>query len=294
MPTSRVCGGNDTQPATLLRKHTVMPAIGVHARDRLPQSSPTVFLLSYPKAGRTWLRALVGKALVEHYGLPEAALLDTSELTRAAGLPIAVFDHDQSDAADWFAVASDSDRSEVRIAENACCSSGEACTTWWCLPTSRPSCASMFMMGPFPISSGTTATVSTRFSRSTAFGRWPGTYPRRSNSFATRNSIAILRRYSRACWPSWARRFRRRRSRWPWIIAASRTCVRQRSRTGSSTTRSVAGRPMTPSHSRCERERSAISKSICRPKISRTSITPSLRGAANSRGRRRQPQEPDK
>ena len=96
MPTSRVCDGNDTQPATLLHKHSVMPAIGVHARDRLPQSSPTVFLLSYPKAGRTWLRALVGKALVEHYGLPEAALLDTSELTRAAGLPIAVFDHDQS------------------------------------------------------------------------------------------------------------------------------------------------------------------------------------------------------
>ena len=97
MPTSRVCDGNDTQPATLLRKHSVMSAIGVHGRDRLPQSSPTVFLLSYPKAGRTWLRALVGKALVEHYGLPEAALLDTSELTRAAGLPIALFDHDHSD-----------------------------------------------------------------------------------------------------------------------------------------------------------------------------------------------------
>ena len=94
MPTSRACDGNDSQPATPLR--TVMPVIGVDARDQLPQSGPNVFLLSYPKAGRTWLRALVGKALVEHYGLPEAALLDTSELTRAAGLPIAVFDHDQS------------------------------------------------------------------------------------------------------------------------------------------------------------------------------------------------------
>ena len=94
MPTSCVCDGNDLHQATLLR--TVMPAVGVHARDPLPQSSPTVFLLSYPKAGRTWLRALVGKALVEHYGLPEATLLDTTELTRAAGLPLAVFDHDQS------------------------------------------------------------------------------------------------------------------------------------------------------------------------------------------------------
>ena len=35
--------------------------------------------------------------MVEHYGLPEALLLDTSELTRAAGLPIALFDHDHSD-----------------------------------------------------------------------------------------------------------------------------------------------------------------------------------------------------
>jgi hypothetical protein len=89
MPTSRVCDGNDTQPATLLRKHSVMSAIGVHARDRLPQSSPTVFLLSYPKAGRTWLRALVGKALVEHYGLPEAALLvRPSFLPQACDRPV--------------------------------------------------------------------------------------------------------------------------------------------------------------------------------------------------------------
>lgn len=55
-----------------------------------------VYLLSYPKAGRTWLRALIGKALVDHYGLPEAQLLDTPLLTRAAGLPVAAFDHDQS------------------------------------------------------------------------------------------------------------------------------------------------------------------------------------------------------
>jgi hypothetical protein len=53
-------------------------------------------LLSYPKAGRTWLRALVGKALVDHYGFPEQRLLDTPSLTHAAGLPLAMFDHDQS------------------------------------------------------------------------------------------------------------------------------------------------------------------------------------------------------
>ena len=55
-----------------------------------------VYVLSYPKAGRTWLRALVGKALVDHHGLPEEMLLDTSAVTRAAGLPVTVFDHDDS------------------------------------------------------------------------------------------------------------------------------------------------------------------------------------------------------
>ncbi len=54
-----------------------------------------VHLLSYPKAGRTWLRALIGKALVDRYALPEQALLDTAATTRAAGLPVAAFDHDQ-------------------------------------------------------------------------------------------------------------------------------------------------------------------------------------------------------
>jgi hypothetical protein len=63
---------------------------------RAVQSAADVYLLSYPKAGRTWLRALVGKALVDHYGLPERRLLDTDVLTGAAGLPVAAFDHDQS------------------------------------------------------------------------------------------------------------------------------------------------------------------------------------------------------
>ena len=55
-----------------------------------------VYLLSYPKAGRTWLRALIGKALADRYQLPEAQLLNTPLLTRAAGLRVAAFDHDQS------------------------------------------------------------------------------------------------------------------------------------------------------------------------------------------------------
>jgi len=63
---------------------------------RVVQSTADVYVLSYPKAGRTWLRALIGKALVDHYRLPERRLLDTDVLTGAAGLPVAAFDHDQS------------------------------------------------------------------------------------------------------------------------------------------------------------------------------------------------------
>lgn len=55
-----------------------------------------VHLLSYPKAGRTWLRALIGKALVDRHGLSESMLLDTPAITRAAGLAPAGFDHDSS------------------------------------------------------------------------------------------------------------------------------------------------------------------------------------------------------
>jgi len=61
-----------------------------------PRREADVYFVSYPKAGRTWLRALVGKALVDHFRMPEERLLDTPALTRAAGLPVAVFDHDDS------------------------------------------------------------------------------------------------------------------------------------------------------------------------------------------------------
>ena len=72
------------------------PVAPPHVPHGTPRLEPGVFLLSYPKAGRTWLRALVGKALTEHYGFPDRVLLDTPGLTRAAGLPVALFEHDQS------------------------------------------------------------------------------------------------------------------------------------------------------------------------------------------------------
>ena len=66
------------------------------AHGHVPRRAADVYFLSYPKAGRTWLRALVGKALVDHCRLPEEMLLDMPAVTRAAGLPVAAFDHDGS------------------------------------------------------------------------------------------------------------------------------------------------------------------------------------------------------
>jgi len=77
---------------------------GVRPADREPKPAADVYILSYPKTGRTWLRALVGKALVDHYGLPPERLLETDALTAMAGLPRAGFYHDGSamiDALDW-------------------------------------------------------------------------------------------------------------------------------------------------------------------------------------------------
>lgn len=64
--------------------------------DREPKHEADTYLLSYPKAGRTWLRVLIGKALVERYGVPAERLLDTAVLTGRAGLPRATFYHDGS------------------------------------------------------------------------------------------------------------------------------------------------------------------------------------------------------
>jgi hypothetical protein len=64
-----------------------------------------VYFVSYPKSGRTWLRAMVGKALCDRYGLPERLLLKTYLLTSKAGLRRTRWWHDGSDIA--FAYPSD-------------------------------------------------------------------------------------------------------------------------------------------------------------------------------------------
>lgn len=61
-----------------------------------PRPEADTYVVSYPKVGRTWLRALVGKALVDHYRLPPERVLDTEHLVAALGLPALGFDHDGS------------------------------------------------------------------------------------------------------------------------------------------------------------------------------------------------------
>jgi len=55
---------------------------------------PDVYVVSYPKCGRTWLRALVGKALCEQFGLSESQLFKTLDLSCAAKILPTKFVHD--------------------------------------------------------------------------------------------------------------------------------------------------------------------------------------------------------
>src|SRR5207249_4556491 len=50
--------------------------------------------ISYPKSGRTWLRALMGAYLCEANGIQEGLALETEVLAQRAGLPATAFTHD--------------------------------------------------------------------------------------------------------------------------------------------------------------------------------------------------------
>jgi hypothetical protein len=56
-----------------------------------------VFVLSFPKTGRTWLRVLLGKALALHHGLQDAEVIELDQLARAIpSLPRIRFKHDDN------------------------------------------------------------------------------------------------------------------------------------------------------------------------------------------------------
>ncbi len=65
-------------------------------RRRINRPGAEVYIISYPKCGRTWLRLLIGKAICDRYGLPPEQMLDTYGITAAPGVLRAHFSHDFS------------------------------------------------------------------------------------------------------------------------------------------------------------------------------------------------------
>ncbi len=59
-------------------------------------SNINVYIISYPKCGRTWLRMLIGKYLCSKYKISEDFILDPYSLTSKAGILITKFSHDVS------------------------------------------------------------------------------------------------------------------------------------------------------------------------------------------------------
>jgi len=66
------------------------------ARRKALFNLPDVFIISYPKSGRTWLRILLGKWMCLTYGLPEKQMLLTSILCSRCRIPIIAMCHDDS------------------------------------------------------------------------------------------------------------------------------------------------------------------------------------------------------
>ena len=56
----------------------------------------TIFIISYPKSGRTWLRLMIGRALHELIGLEELTMLEENRVVAAKGMLPTLFTHNGS------------------------------------------------------------------------------------------------------------------------------------------------------------------------------------------------------
>jgi len=54
-----------------------------------------VFIVSFPKSGRTWLKVLIGKILCDKYCFDKDLMLEFPEITRLAKLPRTIFTNDE-------------------------------------------------------------------------------------------------------------------------------------------------------------------------------------------------------
>jgi hypothetical protein len=57
---------------------------------------PGTFVISYPKCGRTWLRAIIGKYLILKYDLSESNIVASDKIAQRSGLAKLSFTHDES------------------------------------------------------------------------------------------------------------------------------------------------------------------------------------------------------
>lgn len=83
-------------PPTRQRIRHLLPADMV---DWYRRRRTDVFLVSFPKCGRTWLRVMVGRALQVHHGLPEGpGIVELHQLAgQASGIPCIYATHDDFD-----------------------------------------------------------------------------------------------------------------------------------------------------------------------------------------------------
>ena len=113
--------------------------------DAWPRTAPArtdVYLVSFPKCGRTWLRVMIGRAFQLHFGLPADA--DLVELHRLAELdprvPCVVATHDddaqwkppedvEADKSRYHAQAGDPARCATRVTSSSRCTTSAAAAT---------------------------------------------------------------------------------------------------------------------------------------------------------------------
>jgi hypothetical protein len=99
--------GTNNQTTTVIIKRDSGNALGIASfvfgslRKKVKSAKDhfmtDVYIVSYPKCGRTWLRVCIGKALIERYDLPKALLLKTHRLSARAGILHTRMTHDISD-----------------------------------------------------------------------------------------------------------------------------------------------------------------------------------------------------
>ena len=77
------------------RLRKTLPARMLYRRKR--NRGGDVYLISFPKAGRTWLRIMLGKVLALHYGLEDSGLLELHRLAETRpGIPRIRLKHDDN------------------------------------------------------------------------------------------------------------------------------------------------------------------------------------------------------